>query len=336
MIIAALILTLLPLPPSFHIGKGFRAALRLSINADVNAQDATDLGRLRLGVEGKLLKHFQYEVERDFRSTHPWKDVFLDLNRIDDAQIKLGKFKIPFGLDELTGSRNQDFVDRTLTARDLAPGRDLGLMLHGRIFKEELSYQAGAFLHDGENSEAKTGVRGAPAYAARLTATPLKNIHIGGAIMTAGVPEGLNGLKEKGVTKVYVQGPRLRFGTEFQWETGPFSIQSEWVHVSEARDDQSIRETDLPARISRGWYLAGAWRINKPLQLVGRYEQVRFGSADPQGIPFSSPRAPTLPTQTDNIWTGGVNWFLNPLARVQFNGVHQGHWTAELRFQFFL
>ena len=40
--------------------------------------------------------------------------------------------------------------------------------------------------------------------------------------MTANVPEGLNGLKEKGVTKVYVQGPRLRFGTEFQWESGPF------------------------------------------------------------------------------------------------------------------
>ena len=177
---------------------------------------------MRLGVQGKFLKRFQYEVERDFRSTHPWKDVFLDLNHIDDAQIKFGKFKIPFCLDELTGSRNVAFVDRTLTARDLAPGRDLGVMLHGRILKEELSYQAGVFLHDGENSEAKTGVRGAPAYAARLTATPLKNIHIGAAVMAADVPEGLNGLKEKGVTKVYVLGPRLRFGTEFQWEPGPF------------------------------------------------------------------------------------------------------------------
>src|SRR4029078_12404651 len=97
--------------------------------------------------------------------------------------------------------------------------------------------------------------------------------------------------------------------------SGPFAIQSEWVHASEARDAQSIRETDLPARISRGWYLQGSAPINKPLQLAGRYEQVRFGSADPQGIPFSSPRAPTLPTQTDNIWTGGVKWFLNQSAR---------------------
>ena len=125
MIIAALILTLLPLPPSFHIGKGFRAALHLGINADVNAQNSFDLGRVRLGVQGKFLKHFQYEVERDFRSTNPWKDVFLDLNRIDDAQMKLGKFKIPFGLDELTSSKNLDFVDRTLTRAILRPGEIL-------------------------------------------------------------------------------------------------------------------------------------------------------------------------------------------------------------------
>src|SRR4029078_4394578 len=151
---------------SFRLGKNFHADLRLSVNADVNDHDEFDLGRLRLGVQGKFLKHFQYEVERDFRATHPWKDVFLDLNHLDNAQLKLGKFKIPFCMDELTGNRTMDFVDRSRTARDLAPGRDVGLMLHGRLFAEELTYQAGIFQHDGENSEAKTGVRGMPAYAA--------------------------------------------------------------------------------------------------------------------------------------------------------------------------
>src|SRR5262245_51151403 len=336
MMIAALILTLLSSPPSFHFGKYFRVDLRISLNADVNAQDEFGLDRARFGIQGKFLKHFQYEVERDFQSTHPWKDVFLDLNHIDDAQVKLGKFKIPFSMDALTASKNLDFVDRSRLARDLAPGRDLGVMLHGHVFKEEISYQAGVFQHDGENSEAKTGVRGALAYAARLTANPLKEIHIGAAVMTSDVPEGLNSLKEKGVTKVFVQGGRLRFGTEFKWDPGPFSIKSEWVRVSEARDGQSIRETDLPARISSGWYLSGTWRINKPLQLAGRYERDWFGSANPQGTPFTSPRAPTLPTTTDNIWTGGVNLFVHPLARIQFNGVHQDHWTAEVRFQFFL
>src|SRR5262249_11889953 len=71
--------------------------------------------------------------------------------------------------------------------------------------------------------------------------------------------------------------------------------------------------------------LTGAWCISKLLQLAGRYEQVRYGSAKPDGMAFSSPRARTLPTTTQNIWTGGVNWFVHPFAKFQFDGVHDGH-----------
>jgi phosphate-selective porin len=335
MTIATMILTLLVFPPSFRIGNILLADLSASFNADINA-DNFDFGRARLGVEGKFLKHLQYKVEGDFVSTHTWKDVFADVNRFKSAKVRIGKFKIPFCMDELTPNRALDFVDRTRTARDLAPGRDVGVVLHGRIFDGVVGYQAGTFQHDGENSEAKTGVRGAPAYAARLTVEPVKELHLGAAIMTSDVPEGLNSLKEKGATRVFVHGKRLRFGTEFSWEPGPFAIKSEWVRVNEAREGQSVGETDLPERFARGAYLTGTWRISQPIQLAMRYEQVRYRSANPQGMPFSSPRAPTLPTITHNIWTGGVNWFVRPFAKIQFDGVHEGHWTAEMRLQFFM
>src|SRR5262249_12812629 len=196
-------------------------------------------------------------------------------------------FKVPFCLDEFTSRRDEGFVDRTFIARHLAPGRDIGVMLHGRLLKKLLNYQAGAFLHDGENSESKTEVRGAPAYAVRVTSDP-KKLHFGAAVVASDVPEGLNSIKEKGIANVFVNGTRLRFGTEFRWEPGPFSFQSEWVHVSETRDGQSIHGANLPARITRGWYLQGMWRINKPFQVGGRFEQDRFSSADPQGMPFGA------------------------------------------------
>jgi phosphate-selective porin len=342
MIIATLILILqaspnsLTLPTSFHYGKIFRADFHFAVNAGVNAvQNNTDFGTARIGVEGKFFKHYQYEVEFDFASSHHWKDVFLNLDHIDDAQTKVGKFKLPFCMDELTPRRDVDFVDRTFIARHLAPGRDIGVMLHGRLLKKVLSYQAGAFLHDGENSESKTEVRGHPAYAMRVAADP-KNLHFGAAVVTSNVPEGLNSLKGEDPTRVFVEGTRLRFGTEFKWEPGPFSFKSEWVRVREAREGQSIRETNLPAKISTGWYLTSMWRINKPFQLGARYEQDRFSSADPRGIPFASPRAPTLPNVTQNIWTGGVNWFVLPFAKIQVNGVKNGSWAAEARFQFFM
>jgi hypothetical protein len=106
--------------------------------------------------------------------------------------------------------------------------------------------------------------------------------------------------------------------------------------VRETREGQSIHETNLPAKISTGWYVTSMWRINKPFQLGARYEQDRFSSADPRGIPFASPRAPTLPNVTQNIWTGGVNWSVLPFAKIQVNGVKNGSWAAEARFQFFM
>jgi hypothetical protein len=39
-------------------------------------------------------------------------------------------------------------------------------MLHGGLLNDGLGYQAGVFLHDGENSESKTGVRGVPGWEA--------------------------------------------------------------------------------------------------------------------------------------------------------------------------
>jgi phosphate-selective porin len=332
--IAALILALLTTPPSFHIGKLFRADLRASVNAEVNAEDDFDFGRARLGLQGKFFKQFQYEIERDFRSSHPWKDVFVDVNRFKSAQVKVGKFKIPFSMEELTSINDVDFVNRSRTARNLAPARDIGAMLHGRLFKEVLGYQAGVFRNDGENSESKAGVRGTRTYAARLTAKPLKKVHIGGAVAASDVVEGLNSLKIAKSPDVFVQGARLRLGTEFRWEPGPFSIKSELVRVTEARERQGVREEDLPAKISVGWYLGGTWTINKPFQLAGRYERIRVGTADPEGVPFSSPRAPTLPNTTDQIWTGGVNWFVNHFAKIQVNGVHNRHWAGVIRLQF--
>src|SRR5262245_17040754 len=109
MIIATLILTLLTFPSSFRYRKILTVDFHASFNADINAQgDDTDIGRARIGVEGKFFKNFQYKVSWDFVSPHHWKDVFVDLNHIDDAQMKIGKFKLPFCMDQLTSNKDLD------------------------------------------------------------------------------------------------------------------------------------------------------------------------------------------------------------------------------------
>jgi hypothetical protein len=246
--IAALVLALLATSPSFHFGKFLRVDLRARVHAEAHEEDRFNFERARIGLEGRFLKHFQYELERDFRTKHPWKDAFVDFDHFDKAGFQAGKFKIPFSLEQLTSINNLEFVNRSRMAQDLAPARDIGVMLHGKLLNKIVSYQAGVFRNDGENSESKTAVRGTQTYAARLTVKPLPKVEVGGAMASSDVPEGLNGLRGSDFPAVYVSGQRLRVGTEFQWEPGPFSLRSEWIHVSEARKGQSIRGTDLPAK----------------------------------------------------------------------------------------
>src|SRR5262249_9053674 len=148
-------------------------------------EGVSDLHRFRLGIDGKFLKHFDYQVERELReyfggleSKHPWRDVYANFDYFDNFQVQAGKFKIPFSMEELTSSFDLDFVFRALIASDLASARNVGVMLHGRFFKRGLSYEAGIFPHDGENSESHTDVRGEPAYAVRLNATPFRPLHL--------------------------------------------------------------------------------------------------------------------------------------------------------------
>ena len=71
---------------------------------------------------------------------------------IKNAQVKVGKFKIPFGLDELTGVTHNDFVYRSLGANYLDPARDIGAMVHGSFLKHGFEYSTGVFQHDGDNA----------------------------------------------------------------------------------------------------------------------------------------------------------------------------------------
>jgi hypothetical protein len=60
-----------------------------------------------------------------------------------------GQFKVPMGLQELTSSGNQSFVDRALVSNQYARGRDTGFAVQGVLFANKLEYRAGVFNGNG-------------------------------------------------------------------------------------------------------------------------------------------------------------------------------------------
>ena len=77
--------------------------------------DTFDLRRARIGVKGKFGKYYSGEVVINvLDETRMALDVgYLDVAWFEKAKFRLGQFKMPFSLEQLTSSNNIDFIERS-------------------------------------------------------------------------------------------------------------------------------------------------------------------------------------------------------------------------------
>ncbi len=279
--------------PRLRVAKGFSIELGAKVQGDLSRfdpvvdKDDEDFGwrRRRLGVKGELFGRIDFEVEREFSDGRdPWRDVYVDLKAADVFAVKVGHFRVPFSLDGLTGSTSHDFVNRSLIARALAPGRDLGVMVHGGTTGRLLTYALGAFDSDTPKLRSEQSFdddKGAASFGrtfgGRVTSQPfdrlddlprgLRNLELGGSVAWSTVPEGLNSVRGRSVygyaffAPVYVNGDRVRAGVDAVVRAGPTSVRAEWLGSWDERLEQGLGDVDLPRAFGRGWYVAGTWLV---------------------------------------------------------------------------
>jgi len=63
--------------------------------------------------------------------------------------LKLGQYKVPFGLQELTSSGSQQLVDRSQVSNAYFRGRDTGFTVWGVLGNNQFEYRAGLFNGNG-------------------------------------------------------------------------------------------------------------------------------------------------------------------------------------------
>jgi phosphate-selective porin OprO and OprP len=367
--------------PSLRVGSVLRVDFQAKLQEDGRRSydgalglEAWELHRSRVGIQGHLFKRIEYEVERELNEkeltdkdlelgitpSSLWKDVYVNLTYVNNAQIQIGKFKIPFGLDQMTGVTQNDFAYRSLGAIYLASARDIGGMVHGRFFRRGLNYWAGIFRHDGDNARSKKIQGGDRTFAGRvsgtpfrtLTSSPLAAMEIGTAFTISALsddsfrPNGLRGrtvmTQDTFYEPVYVKGQRRRWEADVDWTVGPASARAEITLVNDDRVDQSIANTNLTDARARSWYVSGTWVLTgedkvRPLkaaapfaqggigavEVAARYERLWFGSVGGSEPPFRNSRAETILGAGERVLTLGVNWTLNRFARIQVNGIRE-------------
>src|SRR5215472_2107665 len=109
----------------------------------INGVDGFLLRRARPIFSGTVYKDFDFMFVPDFAGSTPQIfDAYINYRYAPWLQIRGGKFKTPFGLEQLQADRDILFNERTL-ATDLVPNRDIGFELWGDIAGGVVSYAVG-------------------------------------------------------------------------------------------------------------------------------------------------------------------------------------------------
>jgi phosphate-selective porin OprO/OprP len=142
-----------------------------------------DIRRARIGFNGRILTDWTYEMV--------WNAAASDSSNIDTAwinygaekaaQLRIGRFKQQFNLEEMTSSNNIDFIERSYI-NQVTPGKKVGVMLHG-VPMDGTTYAVSTFQ---ETNSTVTG-SGNMQYGGRVTANVAKLADIKDSVVHLGL-----------------------------------------------------------------------------------------------------------------------------------------------------
>lgn len=249
-------------------------------------KDTWQATRVRPIVEGTVGGIYDFRFTPDFgQGRTVIQDAYITARFRPEAQVTVGKFKSPVGLERLQSANDIRMVARGYPTQ-LAPNRDLGVQLGGGFGGDRLTYQL-AFLNgsnDGGSSEtfADVDTNDDKEWAARLFAHPfgdsesfaLRGLGLG----IAGTYTSQTGTTAQpllpvfrtpaqstffryrtGTTPTLADGERTRLAPQFYYYVGRFGLLGEYTSVSQdvSRTTTAGRRED--SLDTTAWQLQASW-----------------------------------------------------------------------------
>src|SRR5437870_4933148 len=237
-------------------------------------KDRFRLRRARIGMTGDFAEQFDFKMEGDFensdgtsgnRTDFSGTDIWLNWHRFPGAQIKVGQYKAPFGLEQLTPDTALFIIERSLATSAITPERQIGVELWGKPFttlwpeqKDLLTYYAGIFNGNGRNINNNDNNNFM--YVGRLEIMPFKGKIFGQASSLKLGGDVLNSRDDKG-TNISQSGNLL------------------------VNSDGSLSSFVLPGADERTAWSVDAWFNLGPFDLIGEYLQEKVNGRTVNGVP---------------------------------------------------
>jgi phosphate-selective porin OprO and OprP len=310
------------------------------------AREGFQVSRARLNVEGTLFENVDFRLMPDFGGSSPTlQDAYVNLRYWPLAQVQAGQFKAPFGLERLQSATALTFITRAFPTQ-LAPNRDLGLMLHGDFHEGVLQYQLAAMNGVADGSSSTSDSDDSKDVVARVFAQPfletpwaaLQGLGVGFAASYGGQSRATTSYRTSGqdtffryATGVTEDGERLRLGPQATYYWGPFGAMFEWT--KSATNLMSTGGATIESDV-RAWQIAASWVLTgesasfrgvtprnpfRPgdgswgaLELAARFHRWEIDD-DVFAAGFAS--ATASPEQAD-AWTLGLSWYLNSFVKL--------------------
>jgi phosphate-selective porin OprO/OprP len=332
-------------------------------------QDGTGFRRARLAATGNISERASYMMEFDMAQAQArFVDVWGQFKDTPWGTLRVGRFRQPFGMSELTSVRELDLMERP-SVFAMSPFRQTGIMLSDNTENERLTWAVSGFRTISDNFGNVFGDDGGFGTAERLTTLLVDQgdcglVHIGfdhsyldparnqlqiasqdeifvGQQPNLG-PTGLSVLPIVNVPPFVNTGPfnvqdANLFNVEAAASVGQALIQSEyrWSNISLPTGENAtvhggyttlryvLTGETIPYNRTTGVF--GRIKPNRPIDVCrgdwGALELVgRFSTIDLNPL-FSLPGV-TGPCRRLNSTSVGLNWYLLPNAKCQFEWVN--------------
>jgi len=273
-------------------------------------KDRFRLRRARINLTGDFAENFDFKVEGDFensdgissnRTAFSGTDIFVNWHQFAEANVKVGQWKAPFGLEQLTPDPSLIIIERSLPTGAITPERQIGVQLWGKPFaniwpdgKDLLTYYAGIFNGNGRNTTVNDNNNFM--YVGRLESTLFKS-------------------------KMWGQESSLKLGADVL-----NSRDDAGVNISQSLNllvnaDGSLSPFVLPGADERTAWSVDAWLKLGPFDLIGEYLEEYVNGRTVNGVP------PGFADFTTNGYYITAAYFLIPKklqAAVQWQDLNPG------------
>lgn len=223
-------------------------------------KDRFRLRRARINLTGEFAEQFDFKMEGEFensdginanRTDFSATDIFVNWHRYPEAQIKVGQWKAPFGMEQTTPDTQLFTIERSLPTGALTPERQIGIQLWGKPFthlwpdeKDLVTYYFGVFNGNGRNT----------------------TINDNNNFMTVG---RLELMPFKG--QIFGQDASLKLGGDVMNSRDDAGTNISQSLTLKVNSDGSLSPFTLPGADERTAWSADAWLNIGPFDLIGEY-----------------------------------------------------------------